>query len=106
MSRESINRIQTAESQAEKLIADARRQAQDAIAEAEKNGKLACENAERETAETLSAMLTQIRTRTDAMRERQAAESEAEAAALRQSVSLRRKAAEKIVIRGFEKKCR
>ena len=88
------------------MIADARRRAQDAIAEAEKSGRLALESAERETAESLSAMLGQIRERTNSMRERQAAESEEAAAELRQSVSLRRKAAEKIVIRGFERKCR
>ena len=106
MSRESINKIQEAEAQAEQLLADARRRAQDAVAEAEKNGKLACETAERETAESLAEMLAKIRTRTDALQERQVAESEEAVKALRQSVSLRRKAAEKIVIRGFEKKCR
>ena len=106
MSREPINKIQEAEAQAEQLLADARRRAQDAVAKAEKDGKLACEAAERETAESLAEMLAKIRTRTDAMQERQAAESEAELEALRKSVSLRRKAAEKIVIRGFEQKCR
>ena len=106
MSKASIHKIQETEAQAEAMIADARRRAQDAIAEAEKSGRLALESAERETAESLSAMLGQIRERTNSMRERQAAESEEAAAELRQSVSLRRKAAEKIVIRGFERKCR
>ncbi len=106
MSRESIHKIQEAEAQAEQLLADARRRAQDAITQAEQNGRLACENAERETVEIRAEMLEKIRVRTAAMQERQTAENEAEAEALRQSVSLRRKAAEKIVIRGFEKKCR
>lgn len=106
MSRESILKIQETEQQAERMIADARARAQEMIAAAEAEGRALCADTERETAASLAAMLEQIRERTVVMSERMANESLAEVDELKKNVSLRRKIAEKIIIRGFDRKCR
>ena len=51
-------------------------------------------------------MLQELRKRTAELSARMESESAAEAKEMKQSVSLRRKIAEKIIIRGFEAKCR
>ena len=106
MSRESILKIQETEELAEQIVAEARARAQEMIASAESDGRTLCATIEQETAESLAVMLDQIRERTVGMTERMSNESLSEVDELKKNVSLRRKIAEKIIIRGFERKCR
>ena len=106
MSRESILKIQETEDLAEQIVAEARTRAQEMIASAESDGRTLCATTERETAESLAVMLDQIRERTVGMAERMSNECLSEVDELKKNVSLRRKIAEKIIIRGFERKCR
>lgn len=106
MSRESIMKIRETEEKADRIVAEAKQRAQQMTEQARLDGKALCETTERETADSLKAMLSDIRTRTESMSERFDAESGEAVDALNRSVSLRRKIAEKIIIRGFEKKCR
>lgn len=106
MSRESILKIQEAETQAEALIENARLRAQAMIAEAEAQGKALCEQTERETSDQMRQLLLQLRERTDAMNDRAIADADEEIAQIRKNARLNRKIAEKIIIRGLDTKCR
>ena len=106
MSRESILKIQEAETQAEALIERARVQAQEMIANAEAEGKALCEQTEVETTEQMRGLLLQLREKTDEMDGRAMADSEEEIALIRKNARLNRKIAEKIIIRGLDTKCR
>ncbi len=106
MSRESILKIQEAETQAEALIERARVQAQEMIANAEAEGKALCERTEAETSEQMRGLLLQLREKTDEMDGRAMADSEEEIAQIRKNARLNRKIAEKIIIRGLDTKCR
>ena len=106
MSRESILKIQETERIAEKIVADAQARAQQMIDTAEAEGRALCATTEEETSASLAAMLTQLRDRTEGMSERMANESLAQIEEMKKNVSLRRKIAEKIIIRGFDRKCR
>ena len=106
MSREAILKIKETEEEAERILSEARARAQELVADAEDEGRRLCQVTEAETAAQLADMLSQIRERTVTMNERVASETEQEVEALRKEVSLRRKSAEKIIIRGFESKWR
>ena len=106
MSRESILKIQEAETQAEALIERARVQAQEMIANAEAEGKALCEQTEVETTEQMRGLLLQLREKTDEMDGRAMVDSEEEIALIRKNARLNRKIAEKIIIRGLDTKCR
>ena len=106
MSRESILKIQEAETQAEALIERARVQAQEMIANAEAKGKALCEQTEVETTEQMRGLLLQLREKTDEMDGRAMADSEEENPLIRKNARLNRKIAEKIIIRGLDTKCR
>ena len=106
MSRESILKIQETEQLAEKIVADARARAEEMIAAAEAEGRALCAKTETETSASLAVMLEQLRERTEGMSERMETESLAQIEELKKNVSLRRKIAEKIIIRGFDRKCR
>ena len=106
MSRESIQKIKEAEERAEQLVEDARRLAQERIALAEKEGSALCEQTEHETRKTVAATLAQLRERTDAMSVRLDEEAKEESDKMRADASLRKRSAEKIVIRGLTSKCR
>lgn len=106
MSKESILKIKEVESQAERIVEEARLQAQEMVEKAEREGKLLCEKAETETLENRNAMLQRIDEKTAQLAEQSMEEAKAEAEELRRSVSLRRKSAEKIIIRGLDSKCR
>ena len=106
MSRESILKIKEAEERADRMVEDAREQVRQMLRRAEAEGQALCQSAERETAAELAEMLAQLRERTAQMRERMESEGTEEAEALEQSVSLRRKIAEKIIIGGLERTCR
>ena len=106
MSRESIQKIKETEEHAERLVEDARRLAQERIALAEREGRALCEQTERETKEAVAATLAQLRERTEAMSVRLDEEAKEEADKMRSDASLRKRSAEKIVIRGLTSKCR
>lgn len=106
MSRESIWKIKEIEEEAERIVGDARRRAQEIVAAAEAEGRETCERVERETSVELSAMLEKIHERTVLLTERTEETCAEESAALRERVALRRRAAEKIIIGGVERKCR
>ena len=65
-----------------------------------------CERIERETIEQLAQMFEKLRERAVSMGERMEAENAEMIEELKKQVDLRRKIAEKIIIRRFEEKCR
>ena len=106
MSRESILKIRETEDEAERIVAEARARAHEMILEAEQKGRDLCRRAEDETAAEMRAMLDQIRERTASVAARMAEENVADSEEMRNTVALRRRVAEKIIVRGFEAKCR
>ena len=106
MSRESILRIKEAEAEAEALLAKARADAQAMLADAEREGRALLQNAEAEAGAASNAMLADVRERTLQLEERLEGESLEECAEMRKNVLLRRKAAQKVIMRGVEAKCR
>ena len=106
MSRDSIQKIKETEDRAEQIVEDAKQRAREMVAAAERDGLDACERTERETAASIDQMMLQLRERTAAMSERMANEAEEEAAKMRADAALRKRSAEKIVIRGLTSKCR
>lgn len=106
MSRESILKIRETEETAARMVETARARAQEMIAAAEEEGREMLNRTEVETKQSLEEMLSQLKMRTESANQRSAAEAKLEAAELRRNVSLRRKIAEKIIIRGIERKCR
>ncbi|MBQ7346794.1 MAG: hypothetical protein IJW55_02460 [Clostridia bacterium] len=106
MSRESIIQIKKTEETAARMVAEARERAKEMIARAEADGQAMCAATEKETAAELAAMMVQLRERTAQTSERIGAESVEEAAELKKTVALRRKMAEKMILRGFDQKCR
>ena len=106
MSKESILKIKETEALAEQMISDARVRAQKILEDARAEGIADCDHTETQTAAELSSMLNQIRARTVTMSERMAEESDEEIAQMREQVTLRRRIAEKIILRGVVKKCR
>ncbi len=106
MSRESIQKIREAEERAEQLVEDAKLQAREMQAKAEQLGREECERVELETAASLAEMMKQLRERTAAMTERMENEAREEAEKLQSDSALRKRSAEKIVIRGLMSKCR
>ena len=106
MSKETIERIREAETQADRLIAEAEERARTMRADAEAEGRALCETAEREVTEQIALMLEQIRTRTGEMEERIMEEAQTEAGSVADTARLNRKSAEKLVIRGLDAKCR
>jgi len=106
MSRESIVKIKEAEEAAEKIVAEARERAKEMIAQAEADGQAFCEETERETNQEIVAKLAQLRERAVLTAERLRAENDKAVEELKKKVALRRRIAEKIILRGFDKKCR
>lgn len=106
MSRGTIELIQNAEDRAEATVAEARRTAEALRVNAEREGEIYCKTTREESAKELAATLEQIRTRAMSMTERLAEEAREEAEALRVAVALRRRIAEKNVMRGLMSKCR
>ena len=106
MSRESILRIREAEDAAERMIADAKAQAKEMTEAAHRDGRALCERTEADVTAEYGAKLTELGERAAQMRERVEAESREELASVEGEIRLRRRSAEKIIIRGFEQKCR
>ena len=106
MSRESILKIRETEDTAARTVETAKARAKEMVEQAERDGKALCERTEAETSAEYTAVLSRIRERSEAFLEDSRTETDEEIAKLRREVSLRRKIAEKIIIRGFESKCR
>lgn len=106
MSRDSIQKIKQAELDAERIVREAQEKAKQMVADAERNGQALCATTEEETIASAKAVIVQLRERTDTMRERLDTEAKEEAEEMKRQASLRRKSAEKIVIRGLTSKCR
>lgn len=106
MSRESILRIREVEETADRMIADAKAQAQEMLDKARREGRALCERVETDVTAEYGTKLTELGERAAQIRERVEEESREELAAAETEIRLRRRSAEKIIIRGFEQKCR
>lgn len=106
MSRESILKIREVEDEAQRIVADAKARAQAMTEAARRDGKALCARVETETASEYDAKLAELGERAGQMRERVDAESREELSTLEGEIRLRRRVAEKMIIRGFEQKCR
>ena len=108
MSRESIKMIKQTEQEAERILREAQEKAAQMVADAEANGVALCENTEAETVAAAKQVMLQLqlRERAENMRERLDNEAKEEAAEVVRQASLRKRSAEKIVIRGLASKCR
>ncbi len=106
MSRESILKIREAEETAGRMIADAKTQAQKLVEEAQAEGKALCARTETEVGAEYGGKLAELGERAAQMRERVETESREELSSMETEIRLRRRSAEKIIIRGFEQKCR
>ena len=106
MSRESINAIKQTEQEAERIVREAQQKAAQMVADAEANGAALCESTEAETIAAAKAVIGQLREKAENMRERLETEAKQEAGEIVRQASLRKRSAEKIVIRGLASKCR
>lgn len=106
MSRESILKIRQVEENAARMIADAKSQAQKMVEAAQAEGKALCARTENDVGAEYGGKLTELGERTAQMRERVETESREELSSMETDIRLRRRSAEKIIIRGFEQKCR
>ena len=106
MSRESILKIRETEAAAAEQIADAKARAQAMLEAAEQEGNTLCESTERDARTKKAAVLSELKQKCEQLAEKSQAETEDEIVRLRREVGLRRKIAEKIIIRGLESKCR
>lgn len=106
MSRDSILKVKEVEAQAEKTVADAKQKAQQMLLQTHEEGRALCNDAELQTLAKREEMMTRIREKSVQLEEAALAEAKEEAADITREVSLRRKIAEKIIIRGLDSKCR
>ena len=106
MSRESILKIREVEETAKCMVADAKAEAQKMIETAQEEGKALCARTESDVGAEYGTKLTELGERTSQMRERVESESQEELSSMETEIRLRRRGAEKIIIRGFEQKCR
>ncbi len=106
MSRESIRLVKQAEQEAERILREAQEKAVQMVAEAKANGAVLCEDTEAETVAAAKEVIVQLRERAEGLRERLDTEAKEEAAEITRQASLRKRSAEKIVIRGLASKCR
>ena len=106
MSRESILKIREVEETAKRMVADAKAEAQKMIEAAHAEGKALCARTESDVGAEYGAKLTDLGERTLQMRERVEAENQEAISSMETEIRLRRRGAEKIIIRGFEQKCR
>ena len=106
MSREAILKVQETEEQAKQTVLKARENAQQMIERAECEGKELCASTESEMIEKREDMMMRIREKADELTAASLAEANEECKLLVRDVTLRRKMAEKIIIRGLDSKCR
>ena len=106
MSRESILKVKDAEAAAERIVEDAKKQADAMIATARKNGQQMCVAAEASAKESVNTAMAMLHERTAQTMERVDADARDEVEEMRKEAFLRKRSAEKIVIRGLMSKCR
>ena len=106
MSRESIRMVKQTEQEAERILREAQEKAAQMVADAEANGVALCENTETQTLAAAKEVIVQLRDRAENLRERLDGEARDEVAVIVRQASLRKRSAEKIVIRGLASKCR
>lgn len=106
MSRNTILKIRETEAEAARIVAQAEERARSMRADAEEAGRALCRSTEQETSAELDGMLEQIRVKAAEMAEHILEETREEATAVAAAARLKRKSAEKIVIRGLDAKCR
>ena len=106
MSRESIKAIKQTEQEAERILREAQEKAAKMVADAEANGVALCDNTEKETIAKAKEVIVQLRERAETLRDRLDSEAKEEVAEIVRQSSLRKRSAEKIVIRGLASKCR
>ena len=106
MSREAIIKVRETEKQAADIIREAKDRAQKMRDEVELAGQEMCRLAETETLAKRAQMMEQLHIKSEEHTERVMEEARAEADELTKEVSLRRKIAEKIIIRGLDMQCR
>ena len=98
--------VSRAQAEAERILREAQEKAAKMVADAEARGAALCENTETETVAAAKEVIVQLRERAETMRERLDTEAKEEAAEIVRQASLRKRSAEKIVIRGLASKCR
>ena len=106
MSRESIKLIKQSEQEAERIVREAQEKALQMMADAKAEGEALCDSTEAETIAAAKEVILQLRERAENLRERLDTEAKEEAAEIVRQASLRKRSAEKIVIRGLASKCR
>lgn len=106
MSKEAILKIRETEARAEEMIADARRRAQALLDEARANGQALCDAAERESAKAQRDEIAKAEKKNDALLANGERDSLREVEELQKDAALKKKIAEKIILRGLEEKCR
>ena len=106
MSRDSILKVREVEAKAEQTVADAKAQAQKMLEQTHAEGKALCSDTEREVLAKRDEMMKRIHEKSAQLEQDALAEAKQEADDITKEVSLRRKIAEKIIIRGLDSKCR
>ena len=106
MSRDSILKVKEVEAKAEQTVADAKAQAQKMLDQARADGAALCESTESEILAKREEMMVRIREKSAQIEADALDEAKQEADQMTKDVSLRRKVAEKIIIRGLDSKCR
>ena len=106
MSKDSILKVKETEAQAEQIVLEARAKAQKMLEDAEREGKALCSDAELEMLAKRDEMMALVRERSEQIGATSLEEAKQEANDIKREASLRRKVAEKIIIRGLDSKCR
>lgn len=106
MSREAILKVKETERAAADMIRDARVRAEQMRQAAEAEGQEICRLAEAEELERRRELMEQLCAKTEELSEHSAQEAREAADEMLAEVRLRRKIAEKIIIRGLDSKCR
>ena len=106
MSKEAILKIRETEARAEEIVAKARKEAQELLDTTKARGQALCDKAESDGAAELARRLDETKRENDAVLLTSEKDALAESEALKQEAALRKKIAEKMVIRGLEDKCR
>ena len=106
MSREAILKVWETEKEAAEIVRIAKERAQIMRDAAEREGQEKCRVAEAETLAMRAQMMEQLHIKAEEHTDRVMEEARAEADELTQEISLRRKIAEKMIIRGLDMQCR
>lgn len=106
MAKEAIMKIRETEAKAEEIVADARKKAQALLEEAKANGQALCETAERDAAKERQTKIAAAQKRGEKQIAAGNAAVALEIEELKKDAAMKKKIAEKIVLRGLEEKCR